>query len=134
MDDFKKQGGSLGGREERKDFFPGEPRSFGTSSGLTMNGHGEHWHGEHGSSNVNPSDVNVHTGGHASSANPMSSSGTSSTPIANEMSSRNTGSTGYQTSGSGDNPIDNPTTKPSLMDKLNPKKDANGDGSAGFMK
>ena len=25
-------------------------------------------------------------------------------------------------------------TKPSLMDKLNPKKDANGDGQAGFMK
>lgn len=25
-------------------------------------------------------------------------------------------------------------TKPSLMDKLNPKVDANGDGKAGFMK
>jgi len=29
IDDFKKQGGSLTGREERHDHFPGEPRSFG---------------------------------------------------------------------------------------------------------
>ena len=29
MDEFKKQGGALGGREERSDFFKGEPRSFG---------------------------------------------------------------------------------------------------------
>ena len=35
MDDFKQQGGSLKGREERHDFFPGEPKSFPGESGRT---------------------------------------------------------------------------------------------------
>ena len=47
MADFKKQGGSLEGRDEKRDFFPGEPKSIGnkppgggSAGGLEMDGHG----------------------------------------------------------------------------------------------
>lgn len=54
MADFKSQGGTLGGREERFDSFAGEPRSIGNpmSSGTTEPGvkHGTHTtSGPHGS-------------------------------------------------------------------------------------
>ena len=35
MDEFKKQGGALSGREERHDHFPGEPKTFPGESGST---------------------------------------------------------------------------------------------------
>jgi hypothetical protein len=41
-----------------------------------------------------------------------------------------TGPTGTSTSGT----ANDGTHKASLMDKINPKKDADGDGKAGFMK
>ena len=43
MDEFKKGGGSLSGREERHDAFSGEPRAFGGNArkgGTEMDGHG----------------------------------------------------------------------------------------------
>ena len=47
MDEFKKQGGSLHGKDEKRDFFPGEPKSVGnhppgggSAGGIIMNGHG----------------------------------------------------------------------------------------------
>lgn len=40
MADFKKQGGSLTGREERYDGFEGEPRAVGGALGGSSTGHG----------------------------------------------------------------------------------------------
>ena len=59
MADFKKQGGSLTGREERYDGFEGEPRgvgSLGSSTTGTGTGIGGH---SHGSTNAGPHDSNV---------------------------------------------------------------------------
>ena len=82
MADFKKQGGSLTGREERYDGFEGEPRAIGGTLGGSSTGH-------------------------------------------------HTGTTG--TTGSGyDNTTGTTAKKPGLMDKLNPRKDADGDGRAGL--
>lgn len=96
MDEFKRQGGSLGGREERTDSFEGEPRSVGGTLGGT---------GARGTTSLTEND-STRNGHH--DREQLGSTGTGS--------SRDT--TGK---------------KPSLMDKLNPKKDADGDGKAGFM-
>lgn len=89
MADFKKQGGSLTGREERYDGFEGEPRAVGGALGGST-----------------------------------STTGTGT----------GTRGTGYDNN-SYDN-YDNTTgttgKKPGLMDKLNPRKDADGDGKAGI--
>ena len=87
MADFKKQGGSLTGREERYDGFEGEPRAVGGA-----------------------------LGGHSTQA----TTGT-------------TGTTGTTDTTGTD--YDNTTrTKPSMMDKLNPRTDADGDGVRGIGK
>eukprot|EP00388_Colpodella_angusta_P048235 GDKK01075536.1.p1 GENE.GDKK01075536.1~~GDKK01075536.1.p1 ORF type:complete len:264 (+),score=61.17 GDKK01075536.1:79-870(+) len=86
MDEFKRQGGSISGREERTDAFSGEPRA----TGGVLGGHG--------------------------------AAGTTS------LTDRD-GKNGH---GSHDH-HDVDGKKPSLMDKLNPKKDANHDGKAGVM-
>ena len=90
MDEFKRQGGHLGGREERTDAFGGEPRSVGGTLGGK---------GANGSTSLTDPDAS-HTGTHGTH-------GTST--------STTTGK------------------KPGLMDKLNPKKDTDGDGKAGVM-
>jgi len=89
MADFKKQGGTLSGREERYDGFAGEPRSVGGA---------------------------------------LSGSGTTGSTEEAALEQR-TGTTGTSSTGTSSS-----TGKPSLMDKVNPKVDANGDGKAGFMK
>jgi hypothetical protein len=97
MADFKKQGGSLTGREERYDGFEGEPRSIGNPLGSDHHQHG-HQHGTNASSGL----------GH------------------------NTSTAGTRDSGiSG---VGSEHKKASLMDKINPKIDSDGDGKAGFMK
>ncbi|KAG4438559.1 hypothetical protein IFR05_005934 [Cadophora sp. M221] len=97
MDEFKKQGGHLSGREERSDAFTGEPRSVGGTLGGS---------GAHGTTSLTQKDGSHHdhsTGAGVGSTTSHSSSNTTH-------------------------------SKPSLLDKLNPKKDADGDGKAGFMK
>jgi len=118
MADFKKQGGVLGGREERYDGFEGEPRTVGGAlGGEHSNGH--HGHHEHGTTG---------TSGLTGSHDRHNGSGLTGNNDRYDESNRdrydesNRGTTGT-TAG-----------KPSLMDKLNPKVDANGDGKAGFMK
>ncbi len=64
MADFKKQGGSLTGREERYDGFEGEPKAVGSSLGGSTGtgiGHHDSSHvgGHHGSSNVGPHSSNL---------------------------------------------------------------------------
>jgi len=85
MADFKKQGGSLTGREERYDGFEGEPRA-----------------------------VNSGLGG--------STTGTTGTTTGTGYNHDN-----YDNSTSGTTG----TKKASLLDRLNPRKDADGDGKAG---
>ena len=100
MADFKRQGGSLTGREERYDGFEGEPKGVSSVVGkaendLTGTGSGLSSSGRH--------------------------TGTSS------------GLTGHHATG--DNYDGTTTTgkKPSLLDRLNPMKDTDGDGKKGVM-
>ena len=89
MADFKKQGGSLTGREERYDGFEGEPRAVGGALG-------------------------------GSTSTTGTGTGTRGTGYDNNSYDNYDNSTG--TTGK----------KPGLMDRLNPRKDADGDGKAGI--
>lgn len=118
MAEFQKKGGVLGGSETRHDAFDGAPRgpshehpiggigAQGTTSLTEKHGqHSQHGNGVSGGQKLH------HNGGGVATA---TTTGTGTT----------TGTTHGTTTG---------THKPSLMDKLNPKKDADGDGKAGFM-
>ena len=113
MADFKKQGGVLTGREERYDGFQGEPRAIGGetsqmgSAGLQGGATGLAGSNAHG------------THGHHNNQSGLTGTGAS------------TGS-GLGRDREYDN-TSNTRSKPSLMDKLNPKKDTDHDGKAGFM-
>ena len=101
MADFKRQGGSLTGREERYDGFEGEPKGVSSAVGAAE------------------SDISGTGSG-------LSGSG------------RHTGTSSGLTGSSntiGDNYDASTTTgkKPSLMDRLNPMKDTDGDGKKGVM-
>ncbi|KAK5007043.1 hypothetical protein LTR28_005744 [Elasticomyces elasticus] len=122
LSEFKKQGGVLTGREERYDGFEGEPRSVGgalasETAGLTSAGHGTH----HDS---------THTGGLGSTG-----AGVGSTGLGSDTS--RTGGMGSSVGGTSSTSTSNTTGthhKASLMDKLDPRKDSDGDGKKGFMK
>ncbi|KAK0119373.1 hypothetical protein ONS95_010824 [Cadophora gregata] len=106
MDEFKKQGGHLSGRDERTDAFAGEPRAVGGTLGGA---------GARGTTSLTEKDGHHNSHGtHGNGSGVATGSGVGST---NSHSTAN--ATGH---------------KPSLLDKLNPKKDADGDGKAGFMK
>lgn len=116
MADFKKQGGTLHGREERYDGFEGEPRAVGGAlggsssgiSGITTGAHsGSGGAGPHSSSTQNKIDPRVDSDGSRGYGAGSTGTGT-------------TGTTGTH-------------KKPGLMDKLNPMKDTDGDGKKGFM-
>ncbi|KAG9545167.1 hypothetical protein KCU79_g16622, partial [Aureobasidium melanogenum] len=112
MADFKKQGGVLTGREERYDGFEGEPRTVGgahtstttTGTGLTGSGLSNTTGRETLGERVREGEADLKHG-------------------------HSTTGTGYGR----ESEIDPKTGKPSLMDKLNPKKDADRDGKAGMM-
>jgi len=142
--EFEKQGGSLGGREERTDAFAGEPRSVGeTLSGnnrdATIGGPGAR-----GTTSVTDRDGatgrsgttrDTTTGtGHSGTHGTTGTTGTRGTT----GTSGTTGTTGTTGSGYGNSTTDNTSTtgtkKASLIDKINPMVDSNGDGKAGFMK
>ncbi|CAD0099650.1 unnamed protein product [Aureobasidium mustum] len=112
MADFKKQGGVLTGREERYDGFEGEPRTVGgahtstTGTGLTGAGLGNTTGRETLGERVREGEADLKHGH-----------------------SHSTTGTGYGR----ESEIDSKTGKPSMMDKLNPKKDADHDGKAGMM-
>jgi hypothetical protein len=115
MDEFKTKGGVLSGREERYDEFEGVPKNIG---GGTASGFG---HLRDGTSSHTGSEAHQHgdynnTPGHHSSG--LTGSGTAAGGL--------TGARSHDTTSSSSS-----HGKPSLMDKLNPKVDANGDGKAG---
>ncbi|MCJ1444221.1 MAG: hypothetical protein MMC23_004722 [Stictis urceolatum] len=180
MADFKNQGGSLTGREDRTERWEGEPRTEGATG-----------HGTHGTSGgLGSSTTHGTTGGLGSSTNTSSNAGPHGT-MGNKMDPRvdsdldgsrnigggrtHTGSgigsgtgtgtgTGYDsqrtglgstgTTGTGTRGTDSTgysgnsnamsanqsnldsagqTKKPSLIDRLNPMKDTDGDGKKGMM-
>jgi len=163
MEQFKAKGGSLSGREERYDEFEGVPKNIGgvstlaASEGLshktTPHSHTSpsNHHGDFGTHNPldrnNDGKVDAHdlskTGSHNRAGyetrNPMDRNNDGKVD-ARDMS--NTGSHNRSSVGSSD--LNDPARdknegatgkhKPSIMDKLNPKVDADGDGKAGFMK
>ncbi|KAK5696549.1 hypothetical protein LTR97_007852 [Elasticomyces elasticus] len=124
MSDFKNQGGVLSGREERYDGFQGEPRQIGGALG------GERDAGLSGASAMGASGLEGRS---------TDTTGSNLTGGSHSHNSRDAGLTGTGAgltgthSGHSHSGHDS-QTKPSMMDKLNPKKDANGDGQAGFMK
>lgn len=94
MSEYKSQGGSIAGGEERTDAFVGEPKTVGNTVG-----------------GVGAAGTTSLTEKEAGTTHPHHSSGT-------------TGTT---------NGVEGETKKASLLDKLNPLKDADHDGKAGFM-
>lgn len=111
-EEFERQGGVLSGREERTDGFAGEPRAIGQQ---TL--------GHKGDSHVTGD--NVTRGDHASATGAgFTGSATGAAVGAGHH------STGHHAHGTDSHN----QTKPSLLDKLNPKVDADGDGKAGFLK
>jgi len=111
MADFKKQGGSLTGREERYDGFEGEPRAVGSalgggsSTGTTGTGLGST-----GTGYDNTTGTGHH---HGTTGSGLGNTGTTGTGY-----DTTTGTTGK---------------KPGLMDRMNPTKDTDGDGKRGVM-
>lgn len=104
MADFKKQGGSLSGREERYDGFEGEPRAVGGALGGSTTGHSSTTSGPHSSNLENKMDPRVDSDRDGSRN--MGASGTTG-GYGSGPAGTGHGSTGHK--------------KPSLMDKLNPK-------------
>ncbi|GAB7352499.1 hypothetical protein MBLNU459_g2901t1 [Dothideomycetes sp. NU459] len=158
MADFKKQGGVLSGREERYDGFEGEPRSVGGASTTGTTGHHGH-HGHHnttGTSGLTGSSTtgttgttgrlerdaerleDRHSGTTGSGLTGSSSTGTTGRleRDAEKLEDRHagsstTGTTG--TTGTSHGGVQDKATKPSLLDRLNPMKDTDGDGKKGIM-
>ncbi|KAI9053203.1 hypothetical protein LZ554_003469 [Drepanopeziza brunnea f. sp. 'monogermtubi'] len=121
MDEFRSQGGSLAGREERTDAFGGEPRSVGGTLGGA---------GAHGTTSLTEPDGRVSSSTHGSHHHNSGSAATGATVSSSTHGSQhhNTGSAATGAT------VGTTKEKPSLLDKINPMKDADGDGKAGFMK
>jgi len=125
MGEFKKQGGSLHGRDETFNQFEGNPSTIGKNAGGSNNASGLGQHNNHQGGLTNQQGINP---GHRSSGG-HTDLGT------------NTGGSGYPSGGVGNRgdqrlgEVQNhgKSGKPSLMDKLNPMKDADGDGKKGLM-
>ena len=145
MADFKRQGGTLSGREERYDGFEGEPKAVGSALGGGSTG-------TTGTTGTTGSGLTFHQGHHGhndltgtgSAGSGLTDSGTGTT--GSGLTGSGTGTTGSGLTGSGtgagyDRDYDNTTgttgttgKKPGLMDRMNPMKDTDGDGKKGFMK
>ncbi|KAL5116550.1 hypothetical protein ACEQ8H_005546 [Pleosporales sp. CAS-2024a] len=116
MDQFQQKGGVLSGREERYDQFEGVPKNIG---GGTAGGFGRLRDG----ASVSHTGSSHHKHGDFNETPNHAARGTDGRHVGTD------GQIGYDK-----NSTTSSNTKPSLMDKLNPKKDADGDGKAGFMK
>jgi len=122
MSEFRKQGGSLNGREERTDAFKGEPKSVGGTLGGA---------GAHGTTSLTENEG--HNGHNTTTGTHGHTTGTHGHTTGTH--GQTTGTQGHNTSGTGYSGTNDSTTgkKPSLMDKLNPMKDTDHDGKAGMM-
>ncbi|KAK3677948.1 hypothetical protein LTR78_002043 [Recurvomyces mirabilis] len=107
MADFKKQGGVLAGREERYDGFQGEPRSIGGETSQ-MGSAGL----QGGATGLGGSNTHGTHGHHNDQSGLAGGAGLGSSTSHGSSTSQG---------------------KPSMMDKLNPKTDADRDGKKGIM-
>jgi len=127
MSEFQRQGGSLGGRDERTDAFKGEPRSVGgTLGGQGASGTTSLTEREGGSRGTHG------THGHHSGTSGVTQGNYEGGAVGSTTNTTH----GYNDSATGrEAGHDNTTTtkKPGLMDKLNPMKDTDGDGKKGIM-
>jgi len=145
MSEFQSSGGALGGRKERTDAFAGEPRSVGgalgneRAQGGVLGGRGaegtttltenEGRNGLTGNNTTGGDYDNTTTGRSGLPGNNTTGRDYDNPTTANSRLS------GNKTTGDDYNNTTGTTgKKASLMDKLNPKVDSNGDGKAGFMK
>jgi len=129
MDQFKSKGGVLSGREERYDEFEGVPKNIGGGTaggfGHIRDGHNSHTgseHHRHGDFNNTPNHHNSGTIGTGAAATGLTGS------RSHDRDHIGTDGTIGDRHGTHQE-----HKKPSLMDKLNPKKDTDGDGKAGIM-
>ena len=139
MADFKKQGGSLTGREERYDGFEGEPRAVGSAlggSGLTGHHSGSTTTGPHNSKIENKLDPRVDSDrdGSRNLGTTRSGPGATGTTGAGYGSNATvSGSTGYNSgSGTGTGYGSNTTSGPhnsNIENKIDPRVDSDRDGS-----
>jgi hypothetical protein len=130
MDQFKTKGGVFSGREERYDEFEGVPKNIGggTAGGF---GHIRDGASHTGTDHHKHGDFNNTTNHHSSGVG----SGTAASGLTGSHSNdRHVGTDGVIGSEGRHGSTGTDHKKPGLMDKLNPKKDADGDGKAGFMK
>lgn len=134
--DFKKQGGTLTGREERYDGFEGEPKAIGGALGATHHHHHAGASGPHSSTLENKLDPRVDSD-RDGSRNLGATSGDyghnhAGTGNYSGVGNPNTTDSGYGsgTTGSSYSP-NTPVKKPGLLDRLNPLKDTDGDGKRG---
>ncbi|KAM3415176.1 hypothetical protein BST61_g10296 [Cercospora zeina] len=147
MSEFKANGGSLTGREERTDAFDGCPKPGHASTAGTGNSIVSHDHSSSGAAGAGAGAGAALAGSRAAGH----SAGSSSTPIAD--SSSHSSSNGATVNNGADSTLTGQRQhdveprlsghnngisstehkKPSLMDRLNPKKDSDGDGKAGIM-
>ncbi|KAK4666450.1 hypothetical protein QC763_300360 [Podospora pseudopauciseta] len=116
MNEFKQQGGALGGSSERYGAFEGCPK------GVHQQGCGH----EIGSG---PAPNKMTSSTSRSTATTGTSGISSSMSSSEENISSTTGTTGL-----GSSSVNTEKAKPSLLDRLNPMKDADGDGKRGFMR
>ena len=135
--DFKKQGGTLTGREERYDGFEGEPKAIGGALAASNHHHNHSGtSGPHSSNVENKLDPRVDSDrdgsrrlGATSGEYGHSHAGSGNH---NELGHHNTTGSGYGSGVTGPSYSPSTTTKkPGLLDRLNPLKDADGDGKKG---
>ncbi|KAK4188905.1 hypothetical protein QBC35DRAFT_179935 [Podospora australis] len=125
MDEFKRQGGALGGQSSRTGTFEGCPK------GVHMAGCG---HADGSGPQPSMSTTSSGTRGMRSRSSSISSSDeekmSSNRISGTKTSSTTTSGIGLQSSSSA---TSTEKKKPSLIDRLNPMKDSDGDGKRGFM-
>jgi len=131
MSELQAKGIGLGGREERYDAFEGEPKHVGGALGNK-----EHLYSD--GTGTSGTSRTTRSQGHPLDYHDSATSGTTGglEHGSHTGGSSTTGTTGTDTYGTDtyDDTTTGTKTKPSLMDKINPKVDASGDGKAGFMK
>lgn len=134
--DFKKQGGTLTGREERYDGFEGEPKAIGGALGASNHHHHAGTSGPHSSNVENKLDPRVDSDrdGSRNLGATTGDYGTNRAGTGNYggVGNPNTTDSGYGSGATGSSYSPNaPAKKAGFLDRLNPLKDTDGDGKRG---
>lgn len=136
--DFKKQGGSLTGRDERYDGFEGEPKAIGSAlAASSLHHHHTGTSGPHSSNVENKLDPRIDSD-RDGSRNLGATTGEygrnhSGTGNYDGLGHHNTTDRGYGVGATGSSNSPSTTAKkPGLLDRLNPLKDSDGDGKKGI--